>query len=206
VDEKDRFYSFERALRELRLKEEELKRLVSEGEIRAFRDEEKMKFRREDIERLKKKAPDKLDFSKSPSDASADTLADDLVFEEEEDLSLGDEEPGMQTAPISEETLVDEEEVGMTTEPLEEEREAPRVTSKKITSTTTKRTTSRSTRTRAAVTEKSGHPVLTAVLVLSSIVLFMGVFVALDLFRDQKSGLSAGIADFFAQNMTAPDK
>jgi hypothetical protein len=48
------YYSFERVLKELQIEEEELKRLVSEGEIRAFRDEDKMKFKRSDIEGLKK--------------------------------------------------------------------------------------------------------------------------------------------------------
>ena len=48
----DRFYSFEEALKELRLKEEELKRLVSEGEIRAFRQGDTMRLRQSDVEAL----------------------------------------------------------------------------------------------------------------------------------------------------------
>jgi len=48
----DEFYSFDEALNELRLKEEELKRLVAEGEIRAFREGEIMKLRRGDVEEL----------------------------------------------------------------------------------------------------------------------------------------------------------
>ena len=48
------FYSFEEALRELSLREEELKRLVSEGEIRAFRDSGTMKLRRADVDTLRK--------------------------------------------------------------------------------------------------------------------------------------------------------
>lgn len=48
------FYSFEEALRELSLREEELKRLVSEGEIRAFRDAGTMKLRRADVDTLRK--------------------------------------------------------------------------------------------------------------------------------------------------------
>jgi hypothetical protein len=48
------YYSFEKVLRELQMEEDELKRLVSEGEIRAFRDEDKMKFRKSDIDGLKK--------------------------------------------------------------------------------------------------------------------------------------------------------
>jgi hypothetical protein len=41
-------------MRELELGEEELKRMVSEGELRAFRDENKMKFKKEDVDSLKK--------------------------------------------------------------------------------------------------------------------------------------------------------
>ncbi len=50
----DDFYSFEKTLRELGLTEEQLKKAVSEGEIRAFRDESSMKFKKEDIDRHKK--------------------------------------------------------------------------------------------------------------------------------------------------------
>lgn len=48
------YFSFERVLEELQLEEDELKRLVSEGEIRAFRDEDRMKFKRSDIESLRR--------------------------------------------------------------------------------------------------------------------------------------------------------
>ena len=49
----DEFFSFDEALDKLRLKEEELKRLVSEGEIRAFRQGDTMKLRKGDVEALK---------------------------------------------------------------------------------------------------------------------------------------------------------
>lgn len=48
------YFSFEDVMGELELGEEELKRMVSEGELRAFRDENKMKFKKEDVENLKK--------------------------------------------------------------------------------------------------------------------------------------------------------
>ena len=48
------YFSFEDVMSELELGEEELKRMVSEGELRAFRDENKMKFKKEDVESLKK--------------------------------------------------------------------------------------------------------------------------------------------------------
>lgn len=48
------YYSFEDVLNELNVDEDELKRMVSEGELRAFRSENKMKFKAEDVENLKK--------------------------------------------------------------------------------------------------------------------------------------------------------
>ena len=48
------YFSFEDVMRELELSEEDLKRMVSEGELRAFRDENKMKFKKEDVESLRK--------------------------------------------------------------------------------------------------------------------------------------------------------
>ena len=106
MSDKEEFISLEKALKELRLKEEELKRLVSEGEIRAFRDADKMKFKREDIEKLKQDTGKTIKFQ----DESSDTLTDDLLFDEEvEDLDLDDDEIGMATAPISsDETFIDD--------------------------------------------------------------------------------------------------
>lgn len=48
------YYSFDNVLGELNMDEDELKRLVSEGQIRAFRDENRMKFRKDDIDSLKR--------------------------------------------------------------------------------------------------------------------------------------------------------
>jgi len=50
----EEYYSFEDVLRDLEIGEEELKRMVSEGELRAFRDENKMKFRKDDVDNLRK--------------------------------------------------------------------------------------------------------------------------------------------------------
>jgi hypothetical protein len=48
------YFSFEEVMGELQIDEDELKRMVSEGELRAFRSENKMKFKREDVDNLKK--------------------------------------------------------------------------------------------------------------------------------------------------------
>lgn len=92
------FFSFEEALRELRLKEEELRRLVSEGEIRAFREGDTMKLRRSDVETLRTE----LSGGEVVDLAGA---GEELVFEDDTDLDAG-----MATEEISEvDTLLEEE-------------------------------------------------------------------------------------------------
>lgn len=89
-DKSDDFLSFEKALRELKMRSEDLKKLVSEGEIRAFRDGDSMKFRAEDIKALsaKSEGETKLSF--------ADSLEDDtgMVTEQisEEDTLLAEDD------------------------------------------------------------------------------------------------------------------
>ncbi|OHB77823.1 MAG: hypothetical protein A2Z34_10480 [Planctomycetes bacterium RBG_16_59_8] len=48
------YLSFEEVMSKLEMTEDDIKRMVSEGELRAFRDENKMKFKLEDVERVKK--------------------------------------------------------------------------------------------------------------------------------------------------------
>lgn len=93
------FFSFDEALNQLNLKEEELKRLVSEGEIRAFREGDTMKLRRADVETLRKElmGGEVVDLGGA---------GEDLVFEDELQL----EETGMATEEISDmDTLLEED-------------------------------------------------------------------------------------------------
>lgn len=105
--EKEQFYSFEEALRELRLKEEELKRLVSEGEIRAFREGDTMRLRKADVENLK-------------SELSGGEVVDlgdvkeELVFEDDATT----EEAGMATEAIANVETILEDEAPAATEEL----------------------------------------------------------------------------------------
>lgn len=86
----EEFVSFEKALRDLKIQSEELKKLVSEGEIRAFRDGGSMKFRREDLDALR----------------SRRTGEEELVF-----ADALEDDAGMVTEEINyEETLVAEDE------------------------------------------------------------------------------------------------
>ncbi|MBK8100184.1 MAG: hypothetical protein IPK26_24035 [Planctomycetes bacterium] len=85
------FLSFEKALRELKMRSEELKKLVSEGEIRAFRDGESMKFRKEDIVAItaKAKGEEELTFADSLEDdtgmVTEQLSADDTLLADDED-------------------------------------------------------------------------------------------------------------------------
>lgn len=106
----DQFFSFDEALDELRLQEEELKRLVSEGEIRAFREGETMKLRRADVEALRSElsggevvdlgdVTDDLVFEDDPgmitedlTDTGADTLLDDDDVEDVGEIDLDEED------------------------------------------------------------------------------------------------------------------
>jgi len=108
----DDFFSFDEALSELRLKEEELKRLVSEGEIRAFRKGDTMKLRRSDVEALRTELSggEVVDLGDS---------TEDLVFEDD-----ADDESGMATQEIAdvdtiiEEDIDDVEELDLDDEPV----------------------------------------------------------------------------------------
>lgn len=76
------FLSFEEALKELRLKEEELKRLVSEGEIRAFREGETMKLRKSDVQNLRNELS-------GGEVVELGGASEELVFEDDADLDAG---------------------------------------------------------------------------------------------------------------------
>jgi excisionase family DNA binding protein len=124
VGKSGEFYTFEEVLKRLSINESKLKRLVSEGEIRAFREGDQMKFRRSDVENLdvtgsrSEEETGVIDLSKGKAESS-ETLTDDLIFDEGDDLDLTSAEAGMQTAEISsQDTFVDEGGVGQTTSPL----------------------------------------------------------------------------------------
>ena len=125
--EKDQFFSFEEALKELRLKEEELKRLVSEGEIRAFREGETMKLRRADVETLRSELS-------GGEVVDLGDIKEEFIFEDDalSDAGMATQEIGMATEELSGvETIIDEgvEDVGVFVdsepepEPEEEEEE-----------------------------------------------------------------------------------
>jgi excisionase family DNA binding protein len=124
------FYSFDEVLRQLNIDENRLKRLVSEGEIRAFREGDQMKFKRAEIDNLAGKGRgsssdtslSEISLEDEPAKAppkkkGAETLTDDLLAEP--DLT---KRAGMKTAEISsQDTFIDQGggDVGMSTEPID---------------------------------------------------------------------------------------
>jgi len=104
------YYSFDEVLNDLKLEEDELKRLVSAGEIRAFRDKNTMRFKAEDVARLRgaRGTPEDLeldDLELELEDAVAAEPVAELGSETTiESIDLGD-------APASEELVLEESSV-----------------------------------------------------------------------------------------------
>ena len=117
------FFTFDEVLRKLSIDETKLKRLVSEGEIRAFREGDQMKFRRADVDNLdltgarSEEETGVIDLSAGKK-GDSETLTDDLIFDEGDDLDLSNAEAGMATAEISSQDTFVDENVGMQTEQL----------------------------------------------------------------------------------------
>lgn len=171
------FLSFEEALRELRLKEEELKRLVSEGEIRAFRDGETVKLRRKDVDDLRSELS-----GGEVVDLGAPT-AEELVFEDDTDLDAGmatEEIPEADT--ILEESVEEVAEVALDDDADAEDDEAgaARVA-------------------RAEIDEPYEGAAVRAAMVLTFLVLMLGFPLALALSRGVATNLAKGIAAWFVQ-------
>jgi excisionase family DNA binding protein len=169
----DDFYSFDEALDELKLKEEELKRLVSEGEIRAFRKGDTMKLRRADVETLRAE----LDVDVVDLDDSAD----ELVFEDDSDL---DGDTGMATQELDVETLVDEP-----------EEAAPAA---RRSSASARPAAKRTSPVAAAVAEEEEEPGwVKGALVVSAFLLILAMPIMLSTATGNAGGLAKGVAGLF---------
>lgn len=130
------YYSFDEVIKQLELDEEELKRMVSEGELRAFRDENKIRFRKEDVDNLKSgkiteptiilpagsPTPPPIDLPSEDIDLGGvtgevptETLQLDNIDISEEPKSASDtfieEDTGLSTEPLK---LADEDDTGST--------------------------------------------------------------------------------------------
>lgn len=176
------FYSFDKVLRELQMEEEELKRLVSEGEIRAFRDEDKMKFKKEDILRFRGEG------TKDLPTLEAGELTEELFGADDGDSG----DIGMVTQQISDSSFLEEdvEEIS----PLEVESAPERPTGGRRPRAAG--VPSRSTRRREADEPESEGTGMQVLLVLSTVVLVYGIFVAFNAAEVQSTDLTSGLANF----------
>lgn len=193
------FYTFDEVVRQLKIDEGKLKRLVSEGEISAFREGDVMKFKKTEIDKLATKGPGSetsetvlseitLEDEAPAFEESGETLTDDLVFEssepESDQIDLGSDE-GMATEEISsQDTFIEDagDDVGMTTEPIDlsadltqevdEEEEI-----EEIESPVQRR--SAPARRRAVAEAPAGSPGMTFCLVLSAILIALGLAVSM---------------------------
>jgi excisionase family DNA binding protein len=174
VAEKE-FLSFEEALKELRLKEEELKRLVSEGEIRAFREGETMKLRKSDVQNLRNELS-------GGEVVELGGASEELVFEDDTDLDAG-----MATEEIAQADTILEDDVEEVAE-IEVDEPAPVV-----------RTPRRAV---AVVEEPSGEGMaMKIVMVLTAVVLFLALPVAMAATSGHPSGIARSIANLFGANI-----
>ncbi len=184
--EKDQFYSFEEALKELRLKEEELKRLVSEGEIRAFREGDTMKLRRADVENLRSELSggEVVDLGE---------VTEELVFEDDADLAT---ETGMATEEISDvDTIIEDdvEDVGeIEIEPQGEAAEIEAVEAADELEPAATETVRR--REVVEVEAPTENVLIRSVLVLTTLLLIL----ALPLCLSAGSGVASGVAQSIA--------
>ncbi len=190
------FYTFDEVVRQLKIDEGKLKRLVSEGEISAFREGDIMKFKKTEIDKIATKGPGSetsetvlseitLEDEAPAFEESGETLTDDLVFESTDDdqVDLGD--PGLATEEISsQDTFIEDtgDDVGMTTEPIDlsadltqevDDEELEEIDSPAV------RRPARATVRRTTSDADAGSPGMTFCLVLSAIVIGLGVSVAL---------------------------
>lgn len=181
----DQFLSFEDALDKLRLQEEELKRLVSEGEIRAFREGDTMKLRAQDVEDLRGElGGDAMDVGDSA----------EIVFEDDVDVM---DEAGMATEEITDvETILQDddevEEIDLAEEVIEEAAPAP---------------TRRSSARAAVAVEEVAHEsaAVKAFMVLTSFVMILGVPVVMAVSNNHISSLARGIASMFDFDKVMPN-
>ena len=170
----DQFLSFEDALDQLRLQEEELKRLVSEGEIRAFREGDTMKLRAQDVETLRSELTGDVDAGAS----------EEIVFEDDVDIA---DEAGMATEEIADVETILQEDDDVEEIELEEEDDEP------LTETAVRKRASRDAATSDEQETEPGW--VKGFLVVTSLVMILGVPVVMAVAKDQISSLARAIAE-----------
>ncbi|MEE8107372.1 MAG: helix-turn-helix domain-containing protein [Planctomycetota bacterium] len=190
------FYTFDEVVRQLHIDENKLKRLVSEGEISAFREGDVMKFKKTEIDKIASKSPGSetsetvlseitLEDETPAFEESGETLTDDLVFEgadKKDEIDLAVDDGGMTEAISSQDTFIEDkgaDDVGMTTEPIDlsadltdevDEEEIEEVDSPAARQPRQRRAT--------VAAEPQGNPAITFALVVACIVGMLSLYAA----------------------------
>lgn len=165
------FSSFEDALKRLELEEEDLKRLISAGEIRAFREGSKMHLRAEDVNKVA---------AQLGVGSKVRESGESLVVE---DLSLGGGgDEGMSTTQLSEEdTLLDDVE----TVDVGEESAVPAAAG------------ARRTRTAAEEEGQRESTGMLAAAVLTAVLLVFAIPFAIGMLEARTTGVTSGVVGMF---------
>ena len=165
----DDYVPFEEALKSLKMNEAELKRLVSQAEIQAVRDQGgSIQLRREDIDKLLRQ--------------QTDELAEELVFAD-------DDEIGMATEVLDEDSLLEEDDT------LDLGAEAEDVRDVEVPRPVRSRSRASAIRQEEESGEESTFD--KAMLIASSVMLLFTLFVVFAITRGQTNGMTAWLADFF---------
>ena len=176
VTESD-FSSFDDALKKLELEEEDLKRLISAGEIRAFREGSNMRLRVEDVS----KVADQLGIGGSVAEADGGELleVEDLVLDELDDT-------GMATTQLSEEdTLLDD-----AVEDLEVAEEAPKAAPR--------RTSGRAAAAASGADSADEGNGMRFALIFTCVLMIFGIPFAIDMVNGTASGVTASVVDMLS--------
>jgi excisionase family DNA binding protein len=206
------FYTFDEVLRQLNIDENRLKRLVSEGEIRAFREGDQMKFKRGEIDNLAGRSGRSGSGDTSLSEISledepapkkkggraGETLTDDLLSEP--DLT---KRAGMKTAEISsQDTFIDQGggDVGMSTEPIdftESEGEEAEEIGAGVSPTKKAGGAAAARKPTSAPVEAHTSGVMVAVLCLTSLLAICAGLVTIAIAKQRSDGVSRKFAEMF---------
>lgn len=166
----EEYIGFEEALRRLKLEDAQLKRLISENEIKAYRDSGSMKLKKDDVDRLR----DRL---------TGGGQTEELVFEDDDA-----NEPGMATVPLSDAPT-------MTERPSKRPTQAA-----KPASAPTKKTPAAEKpapaprRKKEVIVETGGEPAwIKALLVVSVLLMVVAVFTAFDNVNGHAGSISSAL-------------
>jgi len=174
--------SFEEALNRLDLEEEDLKRLISAGEIRAFREGSNMRLDVADVD----KVAEQLGIGSPVSEADASEVV------EIEELNLDDDD-GMVTTQLStEDTLLDSVVEEVT---VEESASSERSAGGKR-GGSSKRGSKTTVLPAIEMTDEGGG--MRAALVVTAIVLVFAIPFAMGMISGRPSSITQGIVDMFA--------